>query len=86
MRKFKNEPGPIRAVATVTMARNAQHRLRVGRIAVDLHLGAVAAELRRLDRILGLFEDYCTVTQSLRAAIPVDVRVLDKAHTVLAAP
>jgi uncharacterized OsmC-like protein len=85
MRKFKNEPGPIRAVATVRMTRNAQHRLRIGRIAVDLHLGVSAAELRRLDRILVLFEDFCTVTQSLRAAIPVDVRVLDKARTVLGA-
>jgi len=86
MRKFKNEPGPIRALTTVSMTRNAQHRLRIGRIAVDLHLGVSAAELRMLDRILAQFEDFCIVTQSVRAAIPVDVRVLDKAHSVLGAP
>jgi len=86
MRRFKNEPGPIRAVATVSMTRNAQHRLRIGRIAVDLHLGVLAGELRMLDRILGQFENFCTVTQSVRAAFPVDVRVLDKAHSVLGAP
>ncbi len=67
------------------MTRNAQRRLRIGRIAVDLHLGVSAAELRMLPRILEQFEEFCTVTQSVRAAIPVDVRVLDKAHSVLGA-
>ena len=35
-----------------------------------------------LDRILGQFEDFCIVTQSIRAAVPVDVRVLDKAFQI----
>lgn len=83
MRKFKNDPGPLRAAATVHMARNAQNRLRVGRIAVDLHLGTGASAITMLDRILGQFEEFCVVTQSVRLAFPVDVRVLDKAGTVL---
>ena len=83
MRKFTNEPGPLRAVATVSMTRNAQNRLRVGSIAVDLHLGVMGSEIRMLDRILGQFEEFCVVTQSVRNAIPVEVRVLDKAGTVL---
>jgi len=86
MRKFKNEPEAMRAIATVSMTRNAQRRLRIGRISVDLHVGVLAAELRMLHRILDQFEDYCVVTQSVRAAIPVDVRVLDKAHIVLNPP
>ncbi len=36
-----------------------------------------------LDRILGQFEEFCIVTQSIRTAIPVDVRVLDKTGAVL---
>ena len=83
MRKFKNDPGPLRAVATVQMVRNPQNRLRVGRIAVDLHLGAAASTIPQLDRILGQFEEFCVVTQSVRLAFPVDVRVLDKGDTVL---
>jgi organic hydroperoxide reductase OsmC/OhrA len=83
MRKFKNDPGSIRAVATVDMTRNEKNRLRVGHIAVDLHLGVMASELAMLERILGQFEDFCVVTQSVRAAIPVDVRVFDKANIVL---
>ena len=83
MRKFKNDPGALRAVATVQMARNPQNRLRVGRIGVDLHLGTNASEVPMLDRILGQFEEFCVVTQSVRPAFPVDVRVLDKTGAVL---
>jgi organic hydroperoxide reductase OsmC/OhrA len=83
LRKFKNEAGPLRATATVSMVRNAQNRLRIGRIAVDLHLGVSGTEITMLDRILGQFEEFCIVTQSIRTAIPVDVRVLDKTGAVL---
>lgn len=85
MRKFKNEPQPLRAMAHVSMTRNPQNRLRVGGIAVDLHLGVMASEINMLERILGQFEEFCVVTQSVRAAIPVSVRVLDKAGVVLRA-
>ena len=83
MRKHGNEPGPLRLVATVHMARNEQKRLRIARIGVDLHLGIPAAAVQRLDRILDQFEDFCVVTQSVRAAIPVDVRVIDADGTLL---
>lgn len=86
LRKFKNQAGPIRATATVSMIRNAQNRLRVGHIAVDLHLNAMGSEIAMLDRILGQFEEFCIVTQSIRTAVPVDVRVLDKAGALLKAP
>ena len=83
MRKFKHNPGALRAVATVQMARNPQNRLRVGRIAVDLNLGKGASEVPMLERILGQFEEFCVVTQSVRPAFPVNVRVLDKTGAVL---
>lgn len=83
LRKFKNEPASMRATGTVSMVRNADNRLRVGRIAVDLKLGSSAAAIVQLDRILGQFEEFCVVTQSVRQAIPVAVRVLDDTDTVL---
>jgi organic hydroperoxide reductase OsmC/OhrA len=86
LRKFKNEAGPLGATATVSMIRNAQNRLRVGHIAVDLRLNAMGSEIAMLDRILGQFEEFCIVTQSIRTAVPVDVRVLDKAGAVLKGP
>lgn len=83
LRKFKNQAEPVRAVASVEMSRNAQNRLRIGRIGVDLVLGARAAELRSIDRVLGQFEDFCIVTQSVRPSIAVDVRVMDRDGHVL---
>jgi len=83
LRKFKNEPGSIRTLATTTVARNESNRLRVKHIAVDIHLGRPGSEFAQLDRILAQFEDFCVVTQSVRAAIPVDVRVFDSQATVL---
>ena len=83
MRKFKNQPEPLRAVATVEVVRNAENRLRIGRIGVDLHLGAAAAEMKALDRVLAQFEEFCIVTQSVRAGIAVDVRVIDREGAVL---
>ena len=85
MRKFKNQPQPLRVVAHVTKGRNAQNRLRITEIAVEIHLGVMGAEVSMLERILAQFEEFCTVTQSIRAALPVTVRVLDKSGAVLKA-
>jgi organic hydroperoxide reductase OsmC/OhrA len=86
LRKFRNEPGPLRAVARVRMARNAQGRLRIGRIDVSLHLGVPQAELKMAERALAQFEDFCTVTQSVRGAIDVDATVIDRDGVVLKSP
>ena len=83
LRKFNNNPGALRASATTSLVRNEHNRLRVGRIQVDIHLDSAATELKLLARALAQFEDFCVVTQSVRAAFPVDVRVLDNQGTVL---
>lgn len=78
LRKFGNEPGPMRAIAEVAMARNERGRLRIPRIAVELHLGVPWQSLKHADRAVAQFEDFCIVTESVRAGIEVDVRVLDR--------
>jgi len=78
MRKFGNRPDPQRALATLHTARNERGRWRIGRLAVDLHLGVQAVDLKNLPRVLGQFEEFCVVMQSVRAAFPVDVRVFDR--------
>lgn len=77
LRKFKQKAEPIRTVASQTTGRNPEGRLRVTGIRVTLHLGAAAAELEHLERILGQFELYCTVSQSVGQAIPIAVAVFD---------
>jgi uncharacterized OsmC-like protein len=77
LRKFKQQPDPITCEVQPEVGRNEQGRLRVLGIAVTLRLGRPAAELQYLDRVLSSFEAYCTVTQSVGAAVPVTVHVLD---------
>ncbi|RAP58400.1 OsmC family protein [Oleiagrimonas sp. MCCC 1A03011] len=83
LRKFKNDPGPLRAEAKATMDRNDKGRWRVARVAVDLQLSDAAESLEHLPRILEQFEDFCIVTQSVREGVEVDVRVTDAQGAVV---
>lgn len=77
LQKFKQDAGGITARATCIVERNASNRLRIQHIDVAIQLGKEGAQLTHLDRVLGQFEDFCTVTQSVQAGIPVKVRVAD---------
>jgi len=77
LRKFKQAPEPIRTQVRARVGRNPDGRLRVLAMQVDLQLGVPAADLAHLDRVLDGFQAYCTVTQSVGAAIPIEVRVQD---------
>lgn len=77
LRKYKQQPEPISAAVTSEVARNAEGRLRIKALHVALTLGQPAAALQHLERALAQFEDFCTVTQSVRACIEVDVQVHD---------
>lgn len=79
LRKFKQAPEPISARVEAEVGRNEQKRLRVLRLKARLDLGVPAAQLQHLDHALAQFEDFCTVTASVRAAIPVEVEVYDSA-------
>jgi len=83
LRKFKNHPGTIVAHVRADSARNARGRLRVVRIAVELDLPDTAADYAQIERILTQFEDFCIVTESVRAGVPVEVSVRDRSGTVL---
>lgn len=59
-------------------ARNEKNRLRVGEMKVTIELPEEAGEIGgSLDRCLGLFEDFCVVTASVRQGIAIDVEVVD---------
>jgi hypothetical protein len=75
--KFRNTPGPLRARVRGVLVRNAQGRLRIGRLDVTIRLDDDTESLKHLDRCLAQFEDFCTVTESVRQGIPVGVRVVD---------
>mgnify|MGYP001576261098 CR=1 FL=1 len=77
LRKFKQAPEPISCEVTADIGRNAQNRLRVLGLDVVLTLGVPAAKLEHLDRVLGQFEDFCTVASSVSQGVPVRVMVRD---------
>lgn len=83
LRKFSNSPGTLVAHAEGEMVRNAHGRLRVGRIAVTLALPGAADDYHQLDHLLQQFEDFCVVTESVRAGVPVQVQVRDGGGALL---
>ncbi len=81
--KFKNEPGALSAQAKGTIGRNEAGRLRFERIEVDITLPQPAAAYQHLDRILAQFEEFCTVSMSVKQGFPVEVRVRDAGGALL---
>jgi organic hydroperoxide reductase OsmC/OhrA len=81
--KFRQNPGPVRAMATGRLERNARGRHRIAAIDVVLSLSENLGELPHQERCLEQFEDFCIVTQSIRQGIPVSVSVVDAAGQVL---
>jgi uncharacterized OsmC-like protein len=56
-------------------ARNEEGRWRVAGIDVSLRLEIDEKDKKRAPTCLKIFEDYCTVTQSVRKGIPVHIEV-----------
>jgi uncharacterized OsmC-like protein len=83
LRKFKNQPGTIVARVRADHARNESRRLRIAKVVVEIVLPEAAAEYTQIERILAQFENFCTVTESVRTGVPVEVTVKDGTGAVL---
>lgn len=77
LRKYRNAPGRLRASISAVAERNADGRLRLPRALATLQLPEGRADYAHLERVLATFEDFCTVTQSVRQGIDVQVEVRD---------
>jgi organic hydroperoxide reductase OsmC/OhrA len=83
LRKFKQQPEPIEAKASCEIGRNADNRLRILAIDVELRIGVPGNSLENLERILAQFQDFCTVSASVGLGIPINVTVIDSESTQL---
>lgn len=83
LRKFRNQPGRIVTRVTADHVRNEHKRLRIGRVAVEISLPEASGEYASIERILAEFEDFCTVTESVRAGVTVAVSVKDASGAVV---
>ncbi|MEH6491822.1 OsmC family protein [Halopseudomonas sp.] len=81
--KFHQPNDGIRTEAVGHLGRNADNLLRVLSVDVTLHLGHPAESFQRLERILDQFERFCTVSQSVVAALPIRLQVLDSDGVLL---
>lgn len=77
LRKFKQAPEPLHCEVQAEMGRNPEGRLRILGIHATIRLGVPASSLEHLERALAQYEEFCTVTQSVRQALPVRVTVVD---------
>ncbi len=84
--KFRQNPGPVRAMATGRVERNEHGRYRIAGIDVVLSLSEKFGDMPHQERCLEQFEDFCIVTQSIRQGIPVSVSVVDATGNVAAIP
>jgi organic hydroperoxide reductase OsmC/OhrA len=69
------EVGDLEAGVRITKGRNERGRLRVTRLDVELRPAVAEADVPRMQRCVEVFEDYCTVTGSIRDGIDVRVEV-----------
>lgn len=77
LQKFKEDPGPLEAEVKAVVERNPQNRLRIARLSVHLQLGVDSTQLPHIERALAQFEEFCTVSMSVRQGIAIDVAVSD---------
>jgi organic hydroperoxide reductase OsmC/OhrA len=75
LRKSRIEVTALHASGRARRHRNEAGRFRIAGVEVQLTVTVPAEQVSRVDRCIGLFEDYCIVTQSVRGGIDVDVDV-----------
>ncbi len=69
------EVGELPVSVSFRKERNAAGRLRIGEVTVRLAPELRTANPARYDRCLALFQDYCTVTASVKEGLTVNVAV-----------
>ncbi len=75
LNKAKIEVKDVETTVKTSFARNEEDRLRVRSLNVQLHLDVKDEDKQRVNRCLEIFENYCTVTQSVRKGIEVNLSI-----------
>jgi uncharacterized OsmC-like protein len=79
LRKARVAFDGLEAHVTTEVTRDAKGRMRIGSIAVELAPEVSQTDRAGLERCKALFEDFCTVTASVRRGIDVGVTVKEPA-------
>jgi uncharacterized OsmC-like protein len=65
----------LETTVSLRTARNDQNRLRVSGMDVEISLDVDEEDRERIHRCLEVFENYCTVSESVRKGIEINVRI-----------
>jgi len=84
----KHEPPDQGAKTEITckVVRDEKKRMRVGGMEVNITVSGEMEQSERLKRCLGLFEDFCVVTASVKKGIPIEVTVRNQSGDILKTP
>ena len=77
LRKMRVEVNGLEAIIRTEVKRNSEGRLRVKMMDVQLRLNVNDRDRARITRCREIFENFCTVTQSVRNGIEVNVNVAE---------
>ncbi len=75
--KHRQTANGLKADVAIATRRNERGRLRIERMDVAIALPAGTYDEDSLNRALGQFEDFCTVSESVQAGVPVAVTISD---------
>ncbi len=67
--------GHIHTTVNVEIVKNENRRLRIGKIKVEIDAGIQPQDLEKARAVAAVFEDFCTVTESVRAGIQVETSI-----------
>jgi organic hydroperoxide reductase OsmC/OhrA len=76
LRKARVNPVGVAADAEARIVRNDAGRMRISDVDVTLSLQLTDEQRTAAERCVGLFQDFCIVTESVRHGIPVHVHVV----------
>ena len=82
LRRHKEDPGELTATITGRFGR-VEKFLRVTDFDVQIRLGTTKDALPSLEGAVAQFENYCTVTQSVRRGIEVNIEIIDSAGALV---
>jgi len=75
LRKSKGEVSGMKADVEGVVARNEEGRWRIRELNVELTPETEGEGEKQLERCIGIFEQFCVASQSIRQGIPINVKV-----------
>jgi uncharacterized OsmC-like protein len=75
LNKVRVKAKKLETTVKANIARNQKGYFRIASMDVQIHLEVSEEDKKRVQRCLSTFENYCTVTQSVRKGIDVKVNV-----------